>query len=364
MAAHARTVEIPEADRRDLQRRARAKGAPARVVERARIVLLAGEGVPGKQIAARVGCAEPTVVTWRRRYAESGLLGLEDHPRPGSPSPLPEALRDRVLELTLTEPPTRIGATHWSSRLLATALAAEGTPISHATIARIWHRFGVQPWRAETFKFSTDPELEAKVRDVVGLYLHPPERAIVVCVDEKAQIQALDRTAPNLALRPGSPERRTHDYTRHGTTTLFAALEVATGRVTDQCFERHRHGEFLAFLKLVAKAYPRRQLHLVLDNYGTHTHATVQAWLAKHPRVHLHFTPTSASWMNLVEVFFSIITRQAIRRGSFPSVADLVAAIGRFCDAWNERCHPFVWVKDADDIMVKATRKRTSGTEH
>src|SRR5215207_5509344 len=207
MAAHARTVDIPEADRRELQRRARSKGAPARVVERARIVLMAGEGVPGKQIAARVGCAEPTVVTWRRRYAESGLVGLEDHPRPGSPSPLPEALRDRVLELTLTEPPTAYGATHWSSRLRATALGAEGTPISHATIARIWHRFGVQPWRAETFKFSTDPALEAEIRDVVGLYLHPPERAVVLCVDEKPQLQALERTAPVLPVRPGQPER-------------------------------------------------------------------------------------------------------------------------------------------------------------
>jgi hypothetical protein len=231
-------------------------------------------------------------------------------------------------------------------------------------VARVWRDHDLKPWRTETFKFSTDPQLEAKVRDVVGLYLHPPERAIVVCVDEKRQIQALARTAPNLPLRPGSPERRTHDYVRHGTTTLFAALEVATPKVTDQCFPQHRHGEFLAFLKLVAKAYPRRQLHLVLDNYGTHTHATVTAWLAKHPRVHLHFTPTSASWMNLVEVFFAIITRQAIRRGSFPSVPDLIAAIHRFVDGWNERCHPFVWVKDADDIMVKATRKRTSGTEH
>jgi transposase len=191
-----------------------------------------------------------------------------------------------------------------------------------------------------------------------------PSGAIVVCVDEKSQIQALARTAANLPLRPGSPERRTHDYVRHGTTTLFAALEVATGRVTDQCFPRHRHAEFLAFLKLVAKAYPRRQLHLVLDNYGTHTHLTVKVWLAKRPRIHLHFTPTSASWMNLVEVFFSIITRQAIRRGSFASVGDLVAAIRRFVDGWNEHSQPFVWVKDADDIMIKATRKRTSGTQH
>ena len=184
MAAHVRVVQVPDADRRELQRRARDKSAPARVVERARIVLLSAEGMPGKQIAATVGCAEPTVVTWRRRYAESGLAGLEDLPRPGKPSPLPESLRDRVLELTLTTPPTQFGATHWSSRLLATALAHEGTPISHVTVARIWHRFGVQPWRAETFKFSTDPQLEGKIRDVVGLYLHPPEKAVVLCVDE------------------------------------------------------------------------------------------------------------------------------------------------------------------------------------
>jgi transposase len=290
------------------------------VVERARIVLLAGEGVPGKQIAARVGCAEPTVVTWRGRYAEQGLAGLEDLPRPGSPSPLPEALRDRVLGLTLTEPPTRFGATHWSSRLLATALAGEGTPISPATIARIWHRFGVQPWRAETFKFSTDPELEGKIRDVVGLYLHPPEKAVVLCVDEKPQVQALERTAPTLPVRPGQPEAASFDYVRHGTTTLFAAREVATGKVTDACTERHRHQEFLGFLQQVAAAYPRRQLHVVVDNLATHKHPAVRAWLASHRRVRLHFTPTSGSWLNLVEAFFSILTRQALRRGSSPSV--------------------------------------------
>jgi transposase len=206
MAAHVKTVVVSEADRRVLQRRARSKGARARDVERARIVLLSPEGVPGKQIAARVGCAEPTVMTWRRRYAERGLAGLADLPRPGSPSALPEALRDRVLELTLTEPPTAYGATHWSSRLLATALAAEGTPISHATIARIWHRFGVQPWRAGTFKFSTDPELKAKIRDVVGLYLHPPATAVVLCVDEKPQLQAW--SAPPHRCRCGPGIRR------------------------------------------------------------------------------------------------------------------------------------------------------------
>src|SRR5688500_3652878 len=370
MAAHVRTVVVAVADRRELQRRARSKGAPAREVERARIVLLAADGMPGKRIAARVGCAEPTVVTWRRRYAEDGRAGLEDLPRPGSPSPLPEALRDRVLQLTLTEPQTSFGATHWSSRLLAAALAAEGTPISHATIARIWHRFGVQPWRAQTFKFSTDPELEGKIRDVVGLYLHPPEKAVVLCVDEKPQIQALERTAPILPVRPGHPEAASSDYLRHGTTTLFAALEVATGKVTEACTQRHRHQEFLAFLKQVAAAYPRRQLHVMVDNLSTHTHPAVRAWLERHPRVQLHFTPTSGSWLNLVEAFFSIITRQALRRGNFPTVADLIAAIERFIDAWNDRCRPFTWAKDPDTVLAKATDPRrrkaqtTSDTEH
>src|SRR3954470_4466657 len=370
MPAHVRTVEVPEADRRELQRRVRDKGAPARGVERARIVLLAAEEVPGKEIAAIVGCAEGTVVTWRGRYAESGLAGLEDLPRPGKPVQLPEALRDRVLERTLTEPPDRFGATHWSSRLLATALAGEGTPISHATIARIWHRFDVQPWRAQTIKFSTDPQVEAKIRDVVGLYLHPPQKAVVLCVDEKPQIQALERTAPTLPVRPGHPQAASFDYLRHGTTTLFADLEVATGRVTEACTERHRHQEFLAFLRQVAAAYPRRELHVVVDNLSTHSHPVVRAWLQRHPRVQLHFTPTSGSWLNLVEAFFSILTRQALRRGSFPTVANLVAAIERFIDAWNDRCRPFTWTKDPDTIIAKATDPRqlktstTSVTEH
>src|SRR3982750_2379942 len=362
MAAHVRTIQIPQPERRELERRVRDKGAPARVVERARIVLLAAEAVPGKEIAAIVGCAEGTGVTWRGRYAEHGLPGLEDLPRPGKPAQLPEQLRDRVLELTLTEPPDRFGATHWSSRLLAEALAGEGTPISHATVARIWHRFGGQPWREETFKFSTDPRLEAKIRDVVGLYLHPPEKAVVLCIDEKPQIQALQRTAPPLPVRPGRPAAASFDYVRHGTTTLFAALEVATGKVTDVCAERHRHQEFLAFLRQVARAYPRRELHVVVDNLATHKHPTVQAWLARHPRVTLHFTPTSGSWLNLVEAFFSIITRQALRRGSFPTVADLIAAIERFIAAWNDRCRPFTWTKDPDTVIAKATDPRKPKT--
>jgi transposase len=222
----------------------------------------------------------------------------------------------------------------------------------------------VRPWRAETFKFSTDPQLAAKVHDVVGLYLHPPERAVVICVDEKSQIQALERTQPVRRVGLDRPEQRTHDYVRHGTTTLFAALEVATGRVIDQCTSRHRHQEFLAFLKQVARAYPPRQLHVVCDNYATHKHPTVRAWLAKHPRVQLHFTPTSASWLNLVEVFFSIIERQALRRGDFASVSELITAIRRFCAAWNQHCQPFAWTKPADAILAKLNRQTNSATEH
>ncbi len=260
---------------------------------------------------------------------------------------------------TLDPPPSYLGVTHWSSRLLAGQLG-----ISNVAVAKVWRDWGLQPWRVETFKFSTDPELDAKVRDIVALYLNPPDKAVVVCVDEKSQIQALDRTAPILPLRPGLPAKATHDYVRHGTTTLFAALEVATGKVTDACYPRHRHQEFLAFLKQVAKAYPRVKLHVVCDNYGTHKHPVVVAWLAKHPRITLHFTPTSGSWLNMVEIFFGIITRQAIRRGTFTSVADLVAAIGNFIDGWNDRCHPFIWTKTADQILNHNRSQKTSITRH
>ena len=220
----------------------------------------------------------------------------------------------QIVALTLKPAPK--GVTHWSTRDLADEVG-----VSHTTVHRIWRAHALQPHRIETFKFSTDPQAAAKITDVVGLYLHPPERAVVLCVDEKPQLQALERTAPVLPVRPGQPERQTFDYLRHGTTTLFAALEVATGRVTDACTDRHRHQEFGAFLRQVAAAYPRRELHVVVDNYATHNHPAVRVWLARHPRVHLHFTPTSGSWLNLVEAFFSIITRQALRRGSFPTVA-------------------------------------------
>ena len=370
MANRVRTLLLTDDQRAVLLRQARAKGSPARVVERARIVLLAADGVPGVEIAERVGCSEPTVIRWRSRFAEHGLAGLVDEPRSGKPPTIPSVVRDEILSITLTEPPAELGITHWSSRLLATRLRRDGKPVSHATVARVWKSFGIQPHRSGTFKFSTDPELEAKVRDIVGLYLDPPAKAIVLCVDEKSQIQALDRTAPMLPLRPGLPESRTHDYIRHATTTLFAALEVATGKVVDACFDRHRHQEFLRFLKQVAKAYPRRELHVVVDNYAAHKHPAVTAWLTRHPRITLHFTPTSGSWLNLVEVFFGILSRQAIRRGTFTSVADLAAAIGTYIDNWNGRCQPFTWTKDAESILAKATPPKnrkthtTSETRH
>ena len=334
----------------------RSSTVEAGLAQRARIVLLAAQGVPNAEIARRAGVSRPTVIQWRNRYEAGGISALGDLDRSGRPPMIDDVA---VVVATVQAPPEALGVTHWSARLLGKHLG-----ISFASVARIWREWNLQPWRRETFKFSTDPELDAKVRDVVGLYLNPPDKAVVVCIDEKSQIQALDRTAPILPIRPGLPEKATHDYVRHGTTTLFAALEVATGKVTDACHPRHTHAEFLAFLKQVAKAYPRVPLHVVADNYATHKHPAVQAWLAKHPRVRMHFTPTSGSWLNLVEVFFGIITRQAIRRGTFTSVKDLIAAIETFIDAWNDRCQPFVWTKTADEILTKANRKVTSNTRH
>jgi transposase len=349
-------VEISEEDRATLSSWSRATSIRAGLVTRAKIVLAAADGEGTSAISRRLGVSRPTVLLWRNRFASAGLSGLADAERSGRPKTVDDAA---ILAATLDPPPERLAVTHWSTRLLAAELG-----IGDATVARAWRRYGVQPWRRETFKFSTDPELEAKVRDVVGLYLDPPEKAIVLCVDEKSQIQALDRTAPILPLRPGLPEKATHDYKRNGTTTLFAALEVATGRVTDACYDRHGKAEFLTFMKQVARAYPRRRLHVVLDNYHTHKHPEVQAWLARNPRITLHFTPTSGSWLNLVEVFFGIITRQAIRRGTFDSVKDLVTAISRFIDGWNDRCHPFSWTKTADEILPHAQRQPTSDARH
>jgi transposase len=349
-------LQLRNGDESKLTALTRSSTVEAGLAQRARILLLAAEGLPNAEIARRVGATRPTVIQWRNRYAAGGIGALDDRPRSGRPSVIDDTA---VVVATLQEPPKSLGVTHWSARLLAAQLG-----ISFASVARIWRDWKLQPWRRETFKFSTDPELDAKVRDVVGLYLNPPDNAVVVCIDEKTQVQALDRTAPILPMRPGLPEKATHDYIRHGTTSLFAALEVATGKVVDACYQRHTHAEFLDFLKLVAKTYPRVKLHVVADNYATHKHPVVKAWLAKNPRITMHFTPTSGSWLNMVEIFFGIITRQAIRRGTFDSVKDLIAAIENFIDGWNERCQPFVWTKTADDILAKAHRKKTSSTRH
>ena len=306
MANHVKVLDVSEENHEVLQSRVQARTVSVRDLERARIVLLAAQGLPAVEIAARVGCSRPTVTLWRNRYAQQGLAGLGDAARSGAPPRLTQQRKDEILAATLAPPPETLGVTHWSSRLLAKHLG----DVSHTSITRLWKIWQLQPWRTETFKFSTDPELVAKVTDVVGLYLNPPDNAVVLCVDEKSQIQALERSQPILPLKEGQAEKQSHDYRRHGTTTLFAALEIATGNVTDACYPRHRGVEFLKFLKLVAKAYPRRQLHIVADNYSAHKHADVKKWLAKHPRIHLHFTPTHSSWMNLVESFFSIITRK------------------------------------------------------
>jgi transposase len=349
-------LALRDGDRKRLTAWTRASSLRAGLAQRARIVLLAAEGVSNTEIADRVGVSRPTVIDWRGRYERSGMSGLDDEPRSGRPRSVDH---DAIITATLTPPPKKLGITHWSSRLLAKYLK-----IGNATVARAWRDYGVQPWRSETFKFSTDPELVAKVTDVVGLYLAPPENALVLCVDEKSQIQALDRTAPILPLQPGLPERRTADYIRHGTTTLFAALEIATGKVTAACQPRHRHQEFLRFLKQVARTYPDRELHLVMDNYAAHKRVEIRRWLEANPRIQVHFTPTSASWMNLVEVWFGIIERQAIHRGTFRSVRDLNAKIRGFINGWNDRCHPFVWTKTPDQILAKANRQNTSETRH
>jgi transposase len=341
-------VEVSDRDREVLRSWTRSSSIQAGLAQRARVVLLAADGLGTAEIVRRVGISKPAVIGWKRRFAAEGISGLQDRPKPGRPARIDAT---EIVLATLEQPPAELGLTHWSSRLLASHLG-----VSDFTVSTTWKKWGLQPWRCETFKFSTDPELEAKIRDVVGLYLNPPDKAIVLCVDEKSQIQALDRTAPVLPIRPGVPERQTHDYIRHGTTTLFAALEVATGKITDACYPRHRNEEFLRFLKQVAKAYPRKKLHIVCDNYGTHKHPNVTAWLAKNPRITLHFTPTSGSWLNLVEIFFGIITRQAIRRGTFTSVHDLIAAIGIFIDGWNDRCQPFIWTKPADELISRATK--------
>jgi len=326
----------------------RAKTIPQRVVLRSRICLLAADGHANHAIARELNTSRPTVLQWRKRFAKQGPPGLaEDAPHGPSPRRLAAEKVRAIVDTTLqTTPPA---ATHWSTRTLAKKMG-----VGHATIARIWDAHGLQPHRVETFKLSKDKRFVEKLTDVVGLYLNPPDKALVLCVDEKSQIQALDRTQPGLPMKKGRCGTMTHDYKRNGTTCLFAALNVLDGKVIGTCYPRHRHQEFLKFLRQINRETPSdMNLHLILDNYGTHKHPDVVAWLDKHRCFHLHFTPTSSSWLNLVERWFAEITRRRIRRGTFLSVRELVAAIEEFIRVNNQDPKPFVWTKKVDDILEK-----------
>jgi transposase len=328
---------------------ARRKTAQALAL-RARIVLACAEGSQNKEVSARLGIDEATVGKWRRRFAQRRVDGLRDEPRCGAPRTIDDVRIEAVIVKTLESLPA--DATHWSSRGMAKV-----SGISVSSVQRIWRAFALQPHRMETFKLSTDPDFVAKVRDVVGLYISPPARAVVLCVDEKSQIQALDRSQPMLPMRPGQPARRSHDYTRHGTTSLFAALDVATGRVIGKCYARHRAAEFRKFLDEIEAAVPiDLDVHLVMDNYATHKTPLIRKWLAKRPRWHVHLTPTSASWLNQVERFFALLTDKKIRRGIYRSVAALKADIASFLACHNASPKPFRWTKSAADILASIER--------
>ena len=330
------------------------------LAERARIILASASGAPNLDVAAAVGVTFQTVGKWRRRFLTARVDGLLDAPRPGAPRSITDGDVERVVRQTLEARPA--DATHWSTRSMARAVG-----MTQTAVVRIWHAYGLQPHREETFKLSTDPLFVDKVRDVVGLYLAPPERALVLCVDEKTQVQALDRTAPMLPLGPGQPARRTHDYVRHGTTSLFAALDVATGTVIAECHQRHRAREFRQFLNTIDKTVPADvDVHLVLDNYATHKAPTIQRWLATHRRYHLHFIPTSSSWLNQVETWFSVLTQRQLRRGVHRSVAELTTALLTYTAHTNRDAKPFRWTKSADEILQSLKRfcLHTSNSRH
>jgi transposase len=355
MGQAAEALDVPEGHREVLDTLARSQTLPFRVVQRARALLLAADGVTNVEISELVGVSRPTVLAWRADFAERGLVdfGQVRQGRGRKPS-IPAEKIARVVDLTLHSKPD--GHTHWSCRTMAKA-----TGVSPATVQRIWAGRGLQPHRVDTFKLSNDKRFEEKLVDVVGLYLNPPDKAVVLCADEKSQIQALDRTQPSLPLKPGRAGTMTHDYKRNGTTTLFAALDVLTGKVIGQCLPRHRNGEFLRFLRTVDRQVPKGlAVHLIVDNYGTHTHDNVKAWLAKHPRFQLHFTPTSSSWLNLVERWFRELTDKAIRRGVFRSVPELIAAIEEYLRVHNDDPKPFVWTATAESILDKVRRGRVT----
>lgn len=360
MGRPATELVVSQSDRAQLESIARSQSLPAGLARRAQIVLLLADGEPNSAVARRFKVSRPTVSLWRNRFAERGIAGLHNELKPGRPRTTGEEEIAKLINTALRSKPK--GKTHWSRRSLA-----DHTQMSKSTVHRYLSLFGVQPHRSRSFKLSTDPLFIEKVRDVVGLYLNPPDHALVLCVDEKSQVQALERTQPMLPMGLGYVEGITHDYVRHGTTTLFAALDIANGSVLTQCKQRHRHQEFLAFLRHIeTQVPPDLDVHLICDNYSTHKHAKVKAWLARRPRFHLHFTPTYSSWLNQVERWFALITNQAIRRGSFDSVTDLKRKINEFVEHYNQHPRPFMWTATAESILAKIERlcKVINGTPH
>lgn len=347
----AATINLAPAERRKLEKIVRSRAGSARLIERSRIALLADDGLTNVEIAERLGTNVIKVGRWRNRFASFGFVGIErDAYRPGRFPAISEDIVTQVVAKTTETMPR--GATHWSAVRLAKEVG-----ISESSVLRIWRRCGLQPHKIRTFKISNDPNFTEKLEDIVGLYLAPPEHALVLCVDEKSQIQALDRTQPGLPIKRGRSGTMTHDYKRHGTTTLFAALSVLDGKVIGTCHQRHTHKEWLKFLKLIdAQTPPEKAIHLVADNYATHKHPAVLRWLRRHPRFHMHFTPTSASWLNMVERFFRDLTTQSIRRGVFRSTASLIAAIEEHIDVHNAAPKPFIWTAKAHDILAKVQR--------
>jgi len=351
MARSAASITLSPFEAKTLDSWARSRTQPARVIERAQIIQMAANGMQSQEIARVLGLSRPTVQLWRQRFLALRLMGLEkDAPRPGRLPKIPDRKVRRIVEATLHSKPEN--ATHWSTRLMA---RAQG--VSEATVRRIWHQHQLKPHLTKTFKLSRDKQFVEKLYDVVGLYLNPPDKSLVLCVDEKSQIQALDRTQPGLPLKKGRCGTMTHDYKRNGTTTLFAAMVTLDGRVIGDCMPRHRHQEFIRFLKTIDfETPPEMDLHLIVDNYGTHKHPRVQSWIKRHPRFHLHFTPTSSSWLNLVERWFREITDKRLRRGSFQSVPDLIDAIYEYLNNHNQNPQAFVWSASVERILAKIAK--------
>jgi transposase len=351
MTRQAPLVVLSSEERATLQSWSKARSQPQRLVQRAQVVLLAAAGIENQEIAARLRISRPTVQLWRQRFLALRAAGLEkDAPRPGRIPRITSSQVTAIVEATLHRKPPN--ATHWSTRTMA-----EAQGVSEATVRRIWQRHNLKPHRLDTFKLSRDPQFVDKLVDIVGLYLNPPDKALVLCVDEKSQIQALDRTQPGLPMKPGRCGTMTHDYKRHGTTTLFAALSMLDGKVIGDCMPQHRHQEFIRFLKRIDTETPAEaELHLIVDNYGTHKHPRVKSWLKRHPRFHLHFTPTSSSWLNLVERWFRDLTVQRIRRGSFHAVQELVTTINEYIENHNQKPQVFVWSAPVERILSKIAK--------